>query len=221
MGFFDSKDGSNTSTTDEYFTEETASFLVFQSIDGENLFAVHISQTKDSLDFIKSLTELALVKQHHHIGVVDDGLLHNGTANNILNFLCYHTDTCPELTCCLVEVLDVFCHHRAGNSFPCLFNDKHLTVLLDTHFLDEYIHNNKRYQGEKQRIILDGVNLKDNECLIKQCGIQVFIQGLIVIATSIEVLHHIAIGTDVDALNLVFLTDVGNTLHTELIEGVK
>ena len=43
MGFFDSKDGSNTSTTDEYLTEETASFLVFQSVDGENLLAVNIS----------------------------------------------------------------------------------------------------------------------------------------------------------------------------------
>jgi hypothetical protein len=82
---------------------------------------------------------------------------------------------------------------------------KHLSVLLDTHLLDEYIHNDQRNKREEQWVILDGVNLKDNEGLIKQCRIQIFIQGLVVITASIEVLHHIAIGADVNALNLIFL----------------
>lgn len=42
-----------------------------------DFLAVHVCQTENSLDGIKAFTELALVKQHYHIGVVDDSLLYN------------------------------------------------------------------------------------------------------------------------------------------------
>jgi len=62
-------------TPDEYLAEEAAPFLVFQPVDGEYLLAVHVSQSENGLDAVEPLLELALVEQHHHIGVVDDGFL--------------------------------------------------------------------------------------------------------------------------------------------------
>ena len=215
------KDGSYGSTTDIHLTEETASFLVFKPVDGEYLLAVNIGESKDGLNLIESLTELALVKQHHNIRVVDDGFLHNGTADNILNFLCHHTDTGPELSGCLIQVLDIFSHHRGCYGLPCLFDDQNLTVFLDTHLLDEHIHDDKRHKREEKRVILDGVNFKDDESLIEEGRVEVFIQRLVMIAATVEVLHHITIGGNINACDAVLLADVWNTLHTELIERVE
>ena len=141
--FFYTKHASNTSSADEDFSEEASAFLVFKAVDGEDLLAVHICQTQDCLDFVEAFSELALVKQHHHIRVVDDGFLHDRTSHDVLDLLSNHTHRSPELTGCLVEVFDVLCHHWRSNGFPCLFNDKHLAVLLDTHLLDENIHDDQ------------------------------------------------------------------------------
>ena len=103
MRFFHSKDCTDRATTDEDLAEEAASFLVLQAIDGEDFLAINISQAKDGFDFVKSLTEFCLVKQHHHIGVVDDGFLDDGTAYDVLNLLSHHTYACPELSGCLIE----------------------------------------------------------------------------------------------------------------------
>lgn len=91
MGFFHTKYASDTSSSDEDFSEETSAFLVFKAVDGEDFLAVHIGKTKDSLDFVEAFSELALVKQHHNVRVVDDGFLHDRTADDVLDFLSYHT----------------------------------------------------------------------------------------------------------------------------------
>ena len=160
MGFFNPEDSCILPTPDEHLSEEATAFLVFKSVNREDLPTVNLGESKDCLDLIESFFELALVKQHYHIRVVDDGLLDNGASNDVLDLLRNHAYRCPELTCRLVQVLDVLCHHGGGNGFPCLFDDKHLSVLLDTHLLDEHIHDNERNQREKKRVILDGVNLK-------------------------------------------------------------
>lgn len=92
MGFFHTKYASDTSSSDEDFSEETSAFLVFKAVDGEDFLAVHIGKTKDSLDLVEAFTELALVKQHHNVRVVDDGFLHDRTADDVLNFLSDHTN---------------------------------------------------------------------------------------------------------------------------------
>jgi hypothetical protein len=43
----------DTSSTDKHFTEEGTTFLVLQTVDGEDLLAVHIRKAKDSLDLSK------------------------------------------------------------------------------------------------------------------------------------------------------------------------
>ena len=199
MRFFHTKDCSYRATTDEDLSEEAASFLVLQAIDGEDFLAIDIGQTKDGFNLIKSLTELRLVKQHHHIGVVDNGFLDNGTAYDVLNLLRHHTYACPELSGCLIEILDVLCHHRGGDGFPCLFDDQHLAVLLDTHLLDEDIHDDKGDKREQERVVLDGVYLEDYEGLVKQLRVQIFIEGQLMAATLVEVLQQVVLGCQVDA----------------------
>ena len=120
---------------DEHLSEEAAPFLVFQPVDGEYLFAVHVGKSENSLDFIEPLAELALVKQHHHVGVVDDGFLDDRAADDVLYLLRHHADRGPELTGRLVHKLDVFGHERAGNGLPRFLYDQDFAVLLDTHLL--------------------------------------------------------------------------------------
>ena len=90
--FFYTKHASDTSSSDKDFSEEASAFLVFKAVDGEDLLAVHICHTQDCLDLVETLTELALVKQHHNVRVVDDGFLHDRTADDVLNFLSDHTN---------------------------------------------------------------------------------------------------------------------------------
>jgi hypothetical protein len=58
MRFFYAINTTCTTSTDENFTEETASFLIFKPVDGEYLLAVHVCKSKDCLDGIKAFTNL-------------------------------------------------------------------------------------------------------------------------------------------------------------------
>ena len=136
------------STADEDFAEEAAAFGILQSVDGENLSALHIGKAKNGFDVVKALLELALVEQDGNIGVVDDGFLDDGAADYVLQLLGDDTDHGPELSGGLVEVLDVLGHHRRGYGLPGFFNDQHLAVLLDAHLLDEHVHDDERHQRE-------------------------------------------------------------------------
>ena len=109
-----------------------------------------------------------MIKQHHHVRIVDNRLFYDFAADNILYLLRYHADTCPEFTGCLIHKLDVLRHERTGDGFPCLFDDQDFATLLDTHFLKEYIHDNQRNKREKERIIFYTVDFKDDEGLIEQ-----------------------------------------------------
>ena len=221
MRFLNSKHASDTSSSDKDFSEEASAFLVFKSVDGEDLLAVYICQAKDCLDLVETFTELALVKQHHHIRVVDDGFLHDRTSHDVLNLLSNHTHRCPELTGCLVEVLDIFCHHWRSYGFPCLLDDKHLAVFLDTHLLNENVHDDKCNKREEERVILDGVNLKDDEGLIKQLCVEVLIECKLMTTALIEVLQQIVVGCQVYSCQIVLLYNLRNTDFTVLVECVE
>ena len=41
------------------------------------------------------------------------------------------------------------------------------------------------------------------------------------VATTIEVFHHVAVGGNVYPGNAVFIADIGDTLHGELVERVE
>ena len=87
--------------------------------------------------------------------------------------------------------------------------------------LDEHIHDNERNQREKKRVVLDGVNLKHDEGLVKERGVQVLIEGELVVATSVEVLQKIVVGRQVNAFELVVLHNLRYTLGAIFIEGVE
>ena len=135
--------------------------------------------------------------------------------------MCHHSDACPELSGGLVQVLDIFCHHRGGNGLPCLLNDQNLAVLLDSHLLDEEVHDDESDEREKERVILDGVNLEDYERLIKETGVQVLIESHIMIAALVELLHQIVVSRQVDAGKAVLVTDFRKPLYAEFIEGIE
>ena len=67
--------------------EVAATFMVVQSVDGEYLLPLHLCQAQDCRYFLIPVLELGLVKQYLHIGVVDDGFLHNGGIYHIVQFL--------------------------------------------------------------------------------------------------------------------------------------
>ena len=219
--FLHAIDGTDAATADEDFAEEAATLLVFQTVNGEDFPAIDIGQAEDGLDVVETLAELALVEQHHHVGVVDDGLLDDGAADDVLYLLCHHADTGPEFTGGLVEVLDVLCHHGRGDGLPCLLDDQALAVLLDAHLLDEGVHDDERHQREQQRVVLDAVYLEDDEGLVEESGVQGLVQGALVIAATVEVLHQVVVGRQVDAVQPVLVADFGDAPGAELVEGVE
>ncbi|GFH99287.1 hypothetical protein IMSAGC004_01690 [Bacteroidaceae bacterium] len=221
MRFLHAVHAAGASPADEHLAEEAAPFLVFEAVDGEDFLAVHVRKPENGLDFIEPLAELALVEQHHHVRVVDDGLLDDRTADDVLYLLRHHAHRSPKLTGRLVHELDVLGHERAGNGFPCLLDDQDLAVLLDTHLLQEHVHDNQRNKREQERIIFYTVDFKDNERFVKQRAVHVFVQRLIMVAATVKVFHHVAVCRNVNTRNTVFVADVWNTLHGKLVERVE
>ena len=160
-------------------------------------------------------------KQHHHISVVADGFLHDRTSHDVLDLLSNHSHRRPELTGCLVEVFDLLCHNWRSNGFPCFFNDKHLAVVLDTHLLNENVHDDKCNKREEERVILDRVNLKDDEGLSKQLCVEVLIECKLMTTALVEVLQQIVVGCQVDSCQVVLLYNLRNTDCTVLVECVE
>ena len=98
----------------------------------------------------------------------------------------HHTDTGPELSRSLVQVLDVLSHQRGGNGFPSLFNDQHLPVLLQTHLLQEDIHDNQSDYREELLVLFDGIDLEYDESLAKQGTVHTLVENLVVVAALVE-----------------------------------
>lgn len=217
----DTVDGADLAAPDEDLAEETAPFLVLQPVDRENLLAVHLRESEDGLDLVETLPELALVEQHHHVRVVDDRLLDDGGADDVLDLLRNHAHGCPELSCGLVHILDVLGHHRGSDGLPGLLDDKDLAVLLDPHLLDEEVHDDKGNQREEKGIVLNRVDLEDDERLVEESGVQVFVQSDFMVSSPVEVLHQVVVGREVDAREVVLLADLGDPLDAELVEGVE
>ena len=90
MRFLHTIHTAGSATADKDLTKERTPLFILQPVDGKDFLAVHIGQSEYRLDSIKAFTELALVKQHYHIGVVDDGLLDNLRPDDVLNLLCDH-----------------------------------------------------------------------------------------------------------------------------------
>ena len=71
------------------------------------------------------------------------------------------------------------------------FNDKYL--LLDTHLLDENVHDDERNEREEKRLLFDGVYLEDNEDLVKQLCVEILIESKLVAASLVEVFQQIVV----------------------------
>ena len=73
--FLDAKDITLSASFDKDLLEWRTAYLVVKTVNREDLLAVDIRQGQCGLDVIELILELALVEQHEHVGVVDDGLL--------------------------------------------------------------------------------------------------------------------------------------------------
>ena len=134
-----------------------------------------------------------MVEQHDHIAIIDDCLFDDLAADDVLYLLRYHAYRGPELTGRLVHKFDVFRHQRAGNGLPRLLDDQYLAVGLDTHLLQEYVHDYQRHQRKQERVIFYTVDLEDDERLVEQRTVHILVQRLFMITAPVEVLHHVAV----------------------------
>ena len=154
-----------------------------------------------------------MIQQHHHVRVVDDGLLHDFAADDVLYLLRHHANRSPKFTGGLVHELDVFRHERAGNGLPRFLDDKDFTVLLDAHFLQEHVHDNQCDNGKQFLIFLDCIHFKDNECLVKQCRIHCLVENFLIRTALVERLQHGRIGRVADCRDVVFGADLLQTVE--------
>ena len=92
------------------FLEIAASFPVVQGIDGKYLLPLDGGQSQDGGNVLVAVLELGLVEQYLHVGVVDDGFLHDGRIYHIVQLLSNDTCNAMELADSLIEVFDVFRH---------------------------------------------------------------------------------------------------------------
>ena len=106
-------------------------------------------------------------------------------------------------------------------SQPCLLDDQALAVLLQSHLLQEYVHDDERHDGEQLLVLLDGIHLEDDEGLIEQGAIDILIEYLVVLAALVEVLEHVGEVVAVDGGDVVFDTYLVETLTGKLIERVE
>ena len=124
------------------------------------------------------------------------------------------------LASCLIEILDVLCHDRRGNGFPCFLDDKALPVLLDTHLLREHVHDDEHDNGEKHGVILDLVNLEDDELLVEESAVHVVVECVFQLTAFIE--RSKDCGEVINRKgDIVFLRYLRYALDGKLIEGVE
>ena len=75
-------------------------------------------------------------------------------------------------------------------SQTCLFDDKSLPSLLDTHLLQEHVHDNQHHNREKHRIILYFIYFEHNETLVKQVNVQVGVQRHLQLAATVDLFQY-------------------------------
>ena len=125
-----------------------------------------------------------------------------------------------ELTYSLVQVFDILGHGRGGDGLPCLFDDQGLSSLLDTHLLQEYVHDDEHHNGEEHRVILDLVNLEDDELLVKERIIHVVVQRVFQFTAPVELFEDGREVVDVKR-NFLFRHDLRNAFQSKLVIGIE
>src|SRR5574344_2045148 len=161
----------------------------WQGIHREYLLPLYIGQAENGRYVAIAVFELALVEQYLYIRVVDDGFFHDGRVYHVVQFLRHHTGYAVELADCLIQIFDVPCHGRRGNSLPCFLYDECLAPLFQTHLLQEHVHDDQHNNREENRVILDFVNLKDDKFLIEERFVEVVVQRVFQLASLVELLQ--------------------------------
>ena len=202
------------------FLEVAASFPVVQGIDGEYLLPLDGSQSQDGGNVLVAVLELGLVEQYLHIGVVDDGFLHDGRIYHIVQLLGNDTRYAVELSYRFVQIFDVFRHGGRSNRLPRFLNNQRLASFLDAHLLQEHVHDNQDNYRKKHGVIFNLVNLEDDELLIEEVHIQIGVQGHLQFAAPVELLQDSCEVTDVE-LNLLLCHDLRNAFQCKLIVGIE
>ena len=203
-----------------HLLEVAAPLVVVERVDGEFLLPLHGGQSQYGGYLLVPVLELGLVEQYLHIGIIYDGLLHDGRVYHVVQLLRDHPGDAVELADGLVQVLDVLGHRGRGDGLPRLFDNQGLAPLLDAHLLEEHVHDYEHHDGEKHGVIFYLVNFKYDETLVEEVHVQVGVQRRFQLAAPVELFEDggEAVYVEIDFLQRGYLRDA---LHGELVVGVE
>ena len=219
-GFLHAVDVGVLSPAYPHLLEVAASLVVVQCINGKYLLPLHGGQSQYGGYLLVPVLELGLVEQYLHVGIIYDGLLHDGRVYHVVQLLRDHPGDAVELADGLVQVLDVLRHRGRGDGLPRLFDYQGLAPFLDAHLLEEHVHDDEHHDGEKHGVVLYLVNFKDDETLIEEVHVQVGVQRRLQFAAPVELLED---GGEAVYVERDFLQggDLRDALHGELVVGVE
>ena len=80
-----------------HLLEVAAPLMVVERVDGEYLLPLHGGQSQYGGYLFVPVLEFGLVEQYLHVGVVDDGLLHDGRVYHVVQLLRDHPGDAVEL----------------------------------------------------------------------------------------------------------------------------
>ena len=125
-----------------------------------------------------------------------------------------------ELAHRLIQIFDILCHRRRGDGLPCLFDDECLSAFLDTHLLEEHIHDDEHNDGKQHGVVLDFVYLKDDKPLIEERLLQIVVQCTLQFTATVELFED---GSEVvNVEGYLFLGhQLWNTFQGIFIESIE
>ena len=86
------------STAYPHLLEVAAPLVVVEGVDGKYLLPLHGGQPQYGSYLLVPVLELGLVEQYLHVGVVDDGFLHDGRVYHVVQLLRDHPGDAVELS---------------------------------------------------------------------------------------------------------------------------
>ena len=165
-----------------------------------------------------------LVQKDLAVGVVDDGLLHNRGADDVVHLLGHHNGLTEIFPDGLEQILDIAAHVGGHKGFPTLLYQYYLADSFQTaHLGDEGLHDDQRHHRQQHLVAADVVQLEHDEPPVCQVQFPVGVQQEVVVATLVERLQHVQETVDVEILLAYLLFRYHPAVVTvhELVEAVE
>ena len=125
-----------------------------------------------------------MIEQDLLVRIVDDRILDDFIADDVTHLLRHHDHLSVMFTYRLVEILDELRRTALRDGFPRLLDKDHfpLVRLQAPHLGDVRIHQHDCHDREKNLMVLDVIQLKDDEPLMEQVHLLLRIQQILILA---------------------------------------